>query len=106
MKTTYYPEQLSSLLCFHRVYFRIAQVSEPLQSTGELGKLPHLKEQEILLPGERGNSSSLWHLGTSESTIRGWRKYCDRIFQAYPLGKHFVDPRMVGTLKLKRTSQN
>lgn len=58
-----------------------------------------------MLPEERGNSSPLWHLGLSESTMRGWSKYCDRIFQAYLLGKHSVDPRMDVTLQSKNTWQ-
>lgn len=42
---------------------------------------------------ERGNSSAARHLGLSESTIRGWRKYRDRIFQAAPTRKAFRGPK-------------
>ncbi|KAH7968390.1 hypothetical protein HPB52_008249 [Rhipicephalus sanguineus] len=47
----------------------------------------------ILLAEERGNSSAARHLGVTESTVRGWRKCHDRIFQAAPTRKAFRGPK-------------
>ncbi|KAL1424619.1 hypothetical protein MTO96_020023 [Rhipicephalus appendiculatus] len=47
----------------------------------------------ILLAKERGNSSAVRHLGVTESTVRGWRKCRDRIFQAAPTRKAFCGPK-------------
>lgn len=46
-----------------------------------------LKKQVILLSEGRGNAAR--HLGLSESTIRGWRKYRDCIFQVAPTREAF-----------------
>ncbi|KAH7969993.1 hypothetical protein HPB52_023656 [Rhipicephalus sanguineus] len=51
------------------------------------------KKQAILLAEERGNSSAAEHLGVTESTVRGWRKCRDCIFQAAPTRKAFRGPK-------------
>lgn len=51
------------------------------------------KKQAILLAENRGNSSAARHLGVTESTIRGWMKFRERIFQAAPTRKAFRGPK-------------
>lgn len=51
------------------------------------------KKRAIILSEDIGNSSAARRLGINESTIRGWQKNRDRIFQAAPTRKAFRGPK-------------
>lgn len=65
--------------------------SRPVQCSKQYNAA--FKKRAILLAKERGNSSAARHLGLTESTVRGWRKCRDHIFQAAPTRKAFRGPK-------------